>query len=99
MKILKGKKLSGGCVIGRASCFYEKRTVPKRVTLDVSRLESETERIAEAMKRTAAAMLETAQINGGEAAAIMEAHAEIASDEFLMESAIELVRICPLAGI
>lgn len=93
MKTLKGKKLSGGCVIGRAYCFCENRTVPQRVTLDPSRLERETERIAEAMKRTAAAMLETAESNGGEAAAIMEAHAEIASDEFLMENAVELVRV------
>ncbi len=98
MKTLKGTKLSGGCTTGRIFYFTEKRPKPQRVTIEAAQVEGEVERIADAMKRTSAAMLETAESAGGEAEAIMEAHAEIACDEFLLESATELVRVAKVGA-
>lgn len=98
MKKLKGNKLSGGCTTGKVFYFTEKRLNPHRVTIDAADVEQEVERITDAMKRTSAAMLETAKTAGGEAEAIMEAHAEIACDEFLQESAAELVRVAKVGA-
>lgn len=93
MKTLKGKKLSGGYAVGTVCFFTEKLSKPQRNEIAASEVEGEVERIVEAMKRTSAAMLEKAGKTGDEASAIMEAHAEIACDEFLQDNAAELVRV------
>ena len=93
MKTLKGTKLSPGCAVGRVFYYTEEHPKPHRVEIDAASAESETERVSKAMKKTAQSMLDKAQSVGGEAEAIMEAHAEIASDEVLFESISELIRV------
>ena len=93
MKTLKGTKLSPGCAVGRVFYYTEEHPKPVRVAIDAASAESETERVLQAMKKTSGSMLEKAKNVGGEAEAIMEAHAEIASDEMLFESISELIRV------
>ena len=93
MKTLKGIKLSSGCAVGRVFYYTEEHPKPVRVAIDAASAESETERVLQAMKKTSESMLEKAKNVGGEAEAIMEAHAEIASDEMLFESISELIRV------
>lgn len=92
MKTLKGIKLSSGCAVGRVFYYTEEHPKPQRAEIDAGSAKNETERVLRAMELTSSTMLEKAKSVGGEAEAIMEAHAEIASDEALFEGISELIR-------
>lgn len=92
MKTLKGTKLSSGCAVGRVFYYTEEHPKPQRIQIDVASVTTETERVSRAMRDCSSSMREKAKSVGGEAEAIMEAHAEIASDDLLFEGICDLIR-------